>query len=221
MRKEKIEILLKSLAVILSYFVYTKVVTSILNLVFNGHFTDNYVYSFLADFIYLVIILAIYRKDLWNNIKDLKTNTWRKLFQGIIWMVIAVVLQTVMIAVLDSVLSIGIASNDSSIMNLPTYYLIFKTMFFSILVEEIIFRKSIRDVLDNKLLFIIVSSLFYGLMNIVYSDLSGLNFLNILPYFASSLALSYLYVKYDNIVLVMVVKFLYNLIPLVVTLLGL
>lgn len=220
MRKEKIEILLKSLAVILSYFVYTKVVTSILNLVFNGHFTDNYFYSFIADLIYFIIILAIYHKDLWNNIIDLKKEPVKKLLNGIKWMVIAVVLQVVTINILNAI-GPYTAGNDEAVASLPAYYMIFKTIFFSILVEEIIFRKSIRDVIDNKILFIILSSLFYGFMNIVYSDLSGLNILSILPYFVSSLALSYLYVKYDNIVLVMLVKFLYNLIPLAVTLLGL
>lgn len=212
--------LIQSLLVILSYFLYTSLFYRVLSVFFGTGIYDSDVWGFVADVVFLIVIIFCYRTSLMENLKDLRIHTWKKFGDGIKWMIIAIVSQTAIIAMLSSIMP-SLSNNDASLLELPFYYRIFKTMVFSIIAEEIVYRKCVRDIISDKVLIVIISSLFYAFMNIAYSNVHGMEVLTFLPYFVSSMALSYLYIKYDNIVLVMIVKFIYQLLPLTVMILGL
>lgn len=108
-----------------------------------------------------------------------------------------------------------------SLLNVSTIYTIFKTMIFSVIVEELVFKKAIRDVIDNDILFVIVSSFIYAFMNVAYSSFTIVSLADFIQSFVSAAILSIVYIKYDNnIFIVMLIKFVYNLIPLTIMLLG-
>jgi hypothetical protein len=71
-------------------------------------------------------------------------------------------------------------------------------------------------------LFVISSSLIYAVMNVIYGDLSSPYLLtDALSYFAVSATLATMYIKnQDNIILVMFIKFFYNLIPMCIMIAG-
>src|SRR5574344_1225786 len=110
----------------------------------------------------------------------------------------------------------------SRILSLPYFYTLFKTVIFSSIAEELVVKQSIRYVIDNNLLFIVISTLIYSAMNVAYTDLSGTALIaNTIPYALFAIATGILYIKNkDNIYMVMVVKLLYTLIPLTVMLVG-
>ena len=220
MNKQRINNLTRTLMVILSYFIYTKILFTFFEVFNFGNPYDNWIFSFVSDLIYFVCIFYLYRRTFATDIKDLKKDFWKKFLIGIKWLVIALIAQMV-VAIIILPFFPSVTDNDAAIMDLPVVYMIFKTMIFSIIVEEIVFKKSIRDVIPNKVMFIVVSSLFYGIMNVIYTDFSSsLKLLNILPYIVSSAIMGILYVKTNNISLVMLVKFTYNLLPLTAALLG-
>ena len=101
-------------------------------------------------------------------------------------------------------------------------YTIFKALIFSVIAEELVFRKSISEVIDNKVAFVIISSIVYSATNIIYSDLSNLSvWINAIIYLCTYLTLSIIYVKNkDNIYPVMVMKFVLNLFPVIILLSG-
>ena len=103
---------------------------------------------------------------------------------------------------------------DSNTLNLT--YKIFKTMVFAIVAEELIFRESISDVIKNKWVFILVSASVYTLINFAFVGFSSKTIvLDILSYFLPALLFSYAYTKYNNnIILLMLIKFTYQLVPL-------
>ena len=110
-----------------------------------------------------------------------------------------------------------------SIYSLDTIYTIFKTLIFAAVAEELLFKESIRSIIKPNFLYVLISSVIYAFVNIMYNDLSlTITWLNMIPYLVFAILLNIIYVKNDNnICLVMMVKFFYNLIPLAVLLSGL
>ena len=96
-------------------------------------------------------------------------------------------------------------------------------MVFGTLAEEILYRESIRDNVKNDALYILISALIYTFMNIVFAGVSeGFELVSVLIYFLPAIFFSIAYIRNDNnILLLSLVKFCYNLIPLTVLLLGL
>lgn len=220
MKKQRINNLTRTLIVILSYFIYTKFLFTIFETFNIGNPYNNWLFGFASDIIYFGFVFFLYRRTFFADVKDLEKGFRKKFLLGIKWLVIAFVLQTIVAIIIQPFLP-RITGNDAAIMDLPLIYMIFKTMVFSIIVEELVFKKSIRDVISSDKVFIVISSLFYGLMNVAYTELgSTIELLNILPYIVSSAIMGILYVKTNNIVLVMLVKFTYNLLPLTAALLG-
>ncbi len=220
MENEKIITLIRTLIVIISYFIYTTCFFSIFKIYGGDQIYDNPIFSFLADLFYFFIIIIFYYKGLIIDFKKLKKDFKKNIITIFKWLGIAILCQMISIVILNNLLSKA-PINDSALSELPLYYRIFKMMIFACIIEELVFRKSLYDVIENKKLFIIVSSLFYAIMNVVYYDAIDIsNLASAIPYFTSSLVLSTLYVKTDNIAMTMTTKFIYQLISLTMMLVG-
>ena len=116
-------------------------------------------------------------------------------------------------------------ANTNAVHNLFTvsaWYTIFKTMIFGTLVEEILYRESVRDNVKNNFVFIIISAIIYTIMNLVFTGLPETHVVSsILVNFLPAIFFSIAYIRNDNnILLLSLIKFCYNLIPLTVLLLG-
>jgi len=94
-------------------------------------------------------------------------------------------------------------------------------MCFSIVAEELLFRESLSKCVDNNILFVLISAIVYTAMNFVFTT-ESIDFIQLLAYFLPALVFSTIYIKTErNIIIVMLVKFVYNLIPFTILLLGL
>ncbi len=142
-----------------------------------------------------------------------------------LWLVIKWVLILFVVNMIGSIVTellfptlAGDDGNTISIYNLASIsmlYTLFKTLVFAIVAEELVFKKTIRDVIDNKWLFIVISSLVYAIVNVMYTEISISTLAPFVSYFISSSVLGFAYVQNDdNIFIVMLIKFTYNLIPL-------
>ena len=65
--------------------------------------------------------------------------------------------------------------------------------------EELTFRKSIRNIFNNKIVFIIISSFIFGGLHVLTYDIKLLDLLYLIPYCAPGVAFAYILVKTDNI----------------------
>ena len=93
-------------------------------------------------------------------------------------------------------------------------YTIFKMMIFGVVAEEILFRESLNKVLTNNILFVFASTIIYTGMHFVFVG-APTSIFQVLPYIFLAILLGTIYVKNDrNIVLVMLIKFTYQLVPL-------
>lgn len=220
-QKNASEKLIKTLLVFICYLLYSNVISIVFS-TFN--IVNTTLISFVADLIFLICIVFAYRENLKNDLKDLKENY--KVIDVIkivvLWFAIIFIFNICMGVLTD--LLWPTASNmqdgntkllfDSNTLNLT--YKIFKTMVFAIVAEELIFRESISDVIKNKWVFILVSASVYTLINFAFVGFSSKTIvLDILSYFLPALLFSYAYTKYNNnIILLMLIKFTYQLVPL-------
>ena len=201
-RKKSYNNLIKTILVFLCYFLYSQAFTSL--------FGSSVAVNFIADIIFLIAIVLAYKENLKRAFKNLKKEySLGKIIKTILlWFVIILVFNMVM-GMLTDVLAPNATLDDNSqavqnLFQISTLYTIFKTMIFAIVAEELLFRESVHDVVSNKWLFILVSSLIYTLANFAYTGFDD-HFLviSLLSYFLPALLFSYAYCKNHNNILVL------------------
>lgn len=218
--------LIKTLLVFISYLLYSNVISVVLS---TFKITNATMLSFLADLIFLICIVFAYRdnlkKDFENLKKDYKISSIIKTI--IIWVVIIFVFNILMGAITEMIYP-NMATDDntnamSTLFKTSMSYSLFKTMMFAVVAEELLYRESISDVVKNKYIFIVISSIVYTIMNFIFVGFeSDIIVMDILSYFLPALLFSTAYVKNNNnIIILMLIKFTYNLIPTIIYLLQL
>lgn len=203
-------------------FVWYMFNINIFNAIFKFIGFDNNILSMLiADLFFLIAIIFIYRKNLKTKLDIFKNEYSKKgkIWQILKWVLIILIVNVAMGTLTEIFypeLASGIDENTyevTKLFDVSFLYFAFKILLFAPIAEELIFKESIRDVVDNDVAFVLISSAIYTEMNVLYSS-NGIHFLDIFVYFIPSLILSQAYVKNkDNIIVVIFIKFFYNLFP--------
>ena len=212
---------LKTIIVFLIYFIYVNCFTALLG--------NDVSVIFIADLLFLVMMVILYKDSILQSFKKLKQ---KKIGKEIVisigyafgLLICYMVVGMILMEIFPEMESFdGNTTAIYSIYSLDTIYTIFKTLIFAAVAEELLFKESIRSIIKPNVLYVIISSVIYAFVNIMYNDLSlMITWLNMIPYLLFAVLLNIIYVKNDNnICLVMMVKFFYNLIPLAVLLSGL
>ena len=221
MKEKNIINFLKTILVFLVYFIYVNCFTSLLG--------NNVSTIFVADLLFLVMMVILYKDSIIKSFEALKKKKIGKeigisIGYAFGLLICYMVVGMILMEVFPEMESFdGNTTAIYSIYSLDTIYTIFKTLIFAAVAEELLFKESIRSIIKPNVLYVIISSVIYAFVNIMYNDLSlTITWLNMIPYLVFAILLNIIYVKNDNnICLVMMVKFFYNLIPLAVLLSGL
>lgn len=168
--------------------------------------------------LFILILSYVYSKDLMtdetNFIKKFKYNIIEIIkYTGLILIGYALI-KLIFINLFQS--DNNITQSSSYVINTFKYfpfYIIFVILIYTPYVEEIIFRKSIYHIIKNKFLYVIISSLLFGLLHVIGDGNAtsiGSFFLLLIPYtyFGVILALSYL--KTKNIFIPIMCHLLYS-----------
>lgn len=224
MMNEKNKALLKIIIIFLTYFVYTTVISSILT---GCGINDDLIITFIADLIFFLGISFFYKNSLKQEfLQFLKEYTiLKKIFFIVKWVAILFVINIlggiITEMIFPELATDGNTNSIYTIASISTVYTVFKTIIFAPIVEELVFKKTIRGIISNNTIFIVTSSLVYALVNIMYTEITYLTVIDFCSYFLFSAVLSYIYVRNkDNIAKPIIIKFFYNLIPLTILLLG-
>lgn len=218
--------LIKTLLVFISYLLYSNVISVVFS---TFKITNTTMISFFADLIFLICIVFVYKDNLKNDFENLK-NDYRisKIVKTVIMWVVIIFVFNILMGALTEIIYPNMAKDDNtnaiiSLLDVSTFYTVFKTMIFAVIAEELLFRESVSDVIKNKYLFIVISSIIYTLLNFIFVGFNYKTiFADLLTYFLPALLLSTAYIKNNNnIIILMLIKFFYNLIPLIVILLEL
>ena len=195
------KIYIKNNSMFFLYFIYEIIplfILNILNINFsNRNYIQKNIYLILNNLIYLLFVVFIYRNELKHDFKDFK-NKWLELLLKYF-----------------PVYVIGII-----LMGIFPIYMCFSTVIYAPIVEEITFRKSIRNIISNKYLYIFVSGVIFGLIHITGQSTDFNDILMSIPYIIMGLDFAYIYYKSNNIFTTIMLHSIHNFILLFIQIIG-
>ncbi len=168
--------------------------------------------SVLVQLLLIVIIMYINRKKLKKDLKSLKVDHIKT---GLgYWFKFLII--SITINFLINVLGAELPLNESVNRNiLETAFLpsIISFLIVGPLIEELIFRFSLRKAINNKKIFIIVSGLLFGLSHMMFQNLNNIfAIIQVLNYSLMGMAFAAIYTKTDNIWSSILIHSFHNLI---------
>jgi len=183
------------------------------------------IYLISCDLVFMFIIYILYHKSLNKNFKDyfkkFITNfeeSFKYYFIGLIVMLVS----NLTIALFFSEATAGNEELVRTYIDNYPLYMIFSVAIYAPFIEEMIFRKSIKDIFllkhNNKLtkyLYILTSGLVFGGMHLLGQITNPLDWLYIIPYSALGIAFAALYYKTDNIFSTIAIHCLHNTITII------
>lgn len=186
--------------------------------------TNKIIYAALCDITFLVFIMYIYRRDLINDFKNFFNNNFiSNILQSFKYWGLGLLVMITSNIIISIVTNGGIAANEQSVRDLidkAPIYMIFQIAVYAPITEELIFRKSLINVFNNKYFYIMVSGILFGGMHIILSLSSVLDLLYLIPYCSLGIALAALYNKTNNIFSTISIHSFHNILTFCIYLIG-
>lgn len=161
----------------------------------------NVLLSCFSNIILVIILWFIYRKELkaeWKIFKD--KAVWNTDVMFRYWMTgLAIMMVSNMI--ISSFLNAGQAENEQavqSMINALPWAMLIDAGILAPFIEEIVFRKSFKDIFQNKWAFAIASALVFGGMHVVNAS-SAVGYLFIIPYGCLGFVFALMYNKTNTV----------------------
>ena len=180
--------------------------------------------AFINDILLIIIFLSIYKKTIKKDFKNyfgknIKNNIKESFSNWLLGFGIMITSNLVIVIITNGQL----AANEEAVRGLIDkypLYMAFQLVLYAPITEEIVFRKSIKDIIKNKNLYIIVSGLIFGGLHVLTSLSNPLGFLYLIPYCTLGCIFAHLYQKTDNIFSTITAHSFHNTIALLVYLRG-
>ena len=189
MSKEKKLNILKSIIVFTIFFNSTLLhylVAIILGFNINKITTsDSVIISSISNIIMIIIFIFIYKKDLIKEFKIFKKDLNNNLNTGLSWWVVGLTIMIISNLIIGVVFKGGGADNEKSVqalINSLPWLMVINAGFLAPFVEEIVFRKSLKNVISNKKIFVILAFLLFGGAHVYTSATNITDWLYIIPY---------------------------------------
>lgn len=214
---KKLKILFMSLCVILLYFVwpyFCSYVLSFLNIDKNLKLFLNLILNFIC----LASIIFIYVNDLKKDYKKFIKNFKSYMKKGLKYFIIGLLCYGIVNIIIAGVFDFSNISNDNlttleNVFSDNIFMLFLSTVFYYPIVEELVFKKTFKDIIDNKWLFVFISAFANAFFTYAFSATNALSLIYIIPSTLFYMGLSYGYYATDNIMVPITYRIIYNLIP--------
>lgn len=202
---KKIGKIILSVVLFTIYIVYPYLITFILKSIGIDIASCNYFIKNILligiNLSLMLIMFLIYYKDIIRDLRDYKNNFKEYFNFGIkAWLVglaIMYVSNLFLLTFLKSN-SLNEVMVQDALRKMPIY-MAFSTVIYAPFTEEIIFRKSIKDFINNNFIYITISGIIFGYIHTLANYTNPLELLYIIPYGALGCAFAYTYTKKKNI----------------------
>lgn len=222
--KNKILNILKSIGIILLMLFFTSIFFSILNINPTKITEKEYIlYLTLSNIILIIIFFLIYKNTLIKDFKSYTKNLTQNIETSIKYWLIGFIIMIVSNLIITFVLGKGLAGNEEEVRTLIDsfpLFMIFNTVIYAPLIEELTFRKSIKDAIYNKWIFVLTSGLVFGMLHIISYITTPIDLVYLIPYSALGIAFALLYHKTNNIFSTITMHAIHNLLAVIIYLLG-
>lgn len=173
------------------------------------------------DLSFMFILFLLYRKTLLKDITLYIKYFIKNISTGTKYWIIGLCIMMLSNIIISHYFPGG-SANEEAVQNIikqVPIYMIFSTIIYAPFVEELIFRKSIRDIIDNDYLYIIISGLTFGFVHtLAGSTLHELIY--IIPYGALGSCFAIMHVKTKNIYTSMTFHMIHNAIVVFISIAG-
>jgi len=177
----------------------------------------------IIDILFLCIIIWGYfdtiKKDFKLFFKDFFNNIEISFKYWLIGLIVMIISNAIILVITGG----QIANNEESVRTLldaVPFYMLFSVSIYAPITEELIFRKSFRDFIKNKWLYIIISGFVFGALHVVTSITSFTDLLYLIPYCSLGIAFSYTYYKTNNIFSTICMHSIHNTMAAILLLIG-
>jgi len=169
-----------------------------------------YIYLSILDIITLFTVVFVFKNELKESLNNFKIH-FKDYMKYLLFSLVIFAYLSAIVGIICNLIVGEIPENQSILESYNYLYLIFGSVIFAPIVEEIIYRGILRKFIKHDKLFIIVSAILFGVAHVIGSS-SLIQYIYILDYGLSGLYLAYLYTKYNNIYLNISAHFFINLI---------
>lgn len=183
---------------------------------------DKVIYSLSCSLLFLSIIMLCYRKTLVKDFKPYFKNFGKNFENSFKYYLVGVGVMIFSNLIITLLFQGDLSTNEvlvRSYINASPLLMAIDISFYAPLAEELLFRKSVRDVVKNKWLYIFISGFIFGGMHVIGTEgLIGLLYL--IPYCSLGFTFAYIYAKTDNIYSSIMLHFMHNTLTLILLLVG-
>lgn len=183
---------------------------------------DKVIYSLACSLLFLVIIMLCYRKTLVKDFKPYFKNFGKNFENSFKYYLVGVGVMIFSNLIITLLFQGDLSTNETTVrsyINASPLLMAIDISFYAPLAEELLFRKSVRDVVKNKWLYIFISGFIFGGMHVIGTEgLIGLLYL--IPYCSLGFTFAYIYAKTDNIYSSIMLHFMHNTLTLILLLVG-
>lgn len=220
----KILMIFKSIGMMLLLILFSTIFFSILNINPNNISDKMYVvYLTTSELILTVIYFAIYRKTLVNDFKEFKKDINGNLEFAFRYWAAGFAIMVVSNLFITVILGKTIAGNEETVRNYigtAPILMAISTVLFAPINEELTFRKSIRDAINNKWAYVLLSGIIFGGLHVISYVSSPLDLVYLIPYCSLGIAFALLYYRTNNIFSSISMHMMHNLLSIIIYLLG-
>ncbi len=177
----------------------------------------------ISDLIVISILLIVYRKTLIKDFKSYFKDFLNNFEQSFKYYIIGLAIMIISNLIIVVFINNQIASNEESVRSLidiVPLYMIFSVSIYAPITEELIFRKGIREIFNNKYLYIISSGIIFASMHLASENLSLNTLLYIIPYSSLGITFAYTYYKTNNIFSTIMLHSFHNTMAIILYLIG-
>ena len=181
--------------------------------------------NFIVHLLFLGIIVFIFKDELLENLKEFKTNTGTKITKILLYFLVFIGIMLISNVIL-SLVGVDTSQTSSSKMisnvfnNVPfgTLFACFLTIIFYPVVEELMFRKSLRPAIENGVLFVMITSLLSWYFQVTLLNPSVNEFILAIQTLLNSIFAGIVYVRTNNIIYTISSRMLFNILICVIQL---
>ena len=176
-----------------------------------------------SNSVVVIILGIIYFKSLKEQFKKLKKNLYKDLDIGIKYWLIGLLVMMISNIIIGLFIKQAQATNEQAVQQLITsasYLSIIAIGILGPIIEELVFRKSFREVFKSKYLYILMSGLIFASLHVLPSLNSVWNLFYLIPYSSLGFAFAATYYKTNNIYAPILVHMFHNTVLTTVSLIG-
>lgn len=187
-------------------------------------------YNFVCDIGYMLIVFLIYNDTIIEDFKKYFKKFGANFEISFKYYLVGLIIMIVSNLIITFFFTKASANNEETVRTLiDSYplYMIFSVSIYAPFIEEIVFRKSIKDSIlafgknkFTKYLYIATSGLIFASLHVVGITTSAWDYLYIIPYLSLGCAFAALYHKTDNIFSTIMLHSMHNTFTIILYLLA-